>query len=159
MFVPDPQTLEALRAWFGDADDDGDGRVALPAEVNLFEDGVVIGQRPDVELSLDGDRLQMALTLGITRRGYEVLRAVELEATGDAAVDAWLAQASDVFVEAMPPFRSGRQAGLLVGEGIGACVPDLITFAEPDASPGPDASLGGAASQEPEAVSGTAPSF
>ncbi len=56
VFVPDAQTLEALRAWFGDADEDGDGRVALPAEVNLFEDGVVIGQRPDVELALDGDR-------------------------------------------------------------------------------------------------------
>ena len=136
-FAPDAQTLEALRAWVSVADEDGDGQVSLPAEVNLFEDGVVIGQRPDLQLALDGDQVQLALGLGITRRGYEVLRAIELDATGDATVDAWLAAASDAFVEAMPPFRSGRRAGLLLGDGIGACATALIS-----ASPAPDASPG-----------------
>ena len=132
-FAPDAQTLEALRAWVSVADEDGDGRVSLPAEVNLFEDGVVIGQRPDLQLALDGDQVQLALRLGITRRGYEVLRAIDLDATGDATIDAWLTAASDAFVEAMPPFRSGRKAGLLLGDAIGACATALIS-----ASPAPD---------------------
>jgi hypothetical protein len=125
-FAPDAQSMEALRAWVNVSDDDGDGRVSLPAEVNLFEEGVVIGQRPDLRLALADDQVQLALGLGITRRGYEVLRAIELDATGDATVDAWLAAASDAFVEAMPPFRVGRRAGPIVGDGVGACATLLI---------------------------------
>jgi hypothetical protein len=128
-FTTDAETLEALRSFVSAGDEDGDGRVMRPASVNLFEDGVVIGQRPDLELALDGEQVQLALELGITRRGYEVVRAVDLEPTGDAAVDAWLARAVDAFTEAMPPFRSGRQAGVLLGEGIGSCATSLI--AEP----------------------------
>ena len=148
-FAADPQALEALRSYVDRADEDGDGRVTLPAQVNLFEDGVVIGQRPAVKLALDGEQVQLALELGITRRGYEVLRAVDLAPTGDVVVDAWLGRAMDAFVEAMPPFRSGRQAGLLLGEGVGACATALITAKAPaiDASP------------EPDAVSGTSASF
>ncbi len=154
-FAVDAQALEALRSYVASADEDGDGRVTLPAQVNLFENGVVIGQRPAVELALDGEQVQLALELGITRRGYEVLRAVDLAPTGDAVVDAWLERAMDAFVEAMPPFRSGRQAGLLLGEGVGACATTLIT--EP--APVLDASPASAASPEPEAVSGTSTSF
>ena len=52
--------------------------------------------------------------------GYEVVRAIDLETTGDPVADDWLAGALDAFVEAMPPFRSGRQAGPILGEGLGA---------------------------------------
>jgi hypothetical protein len=123
--APDPASLEALRAYVAAADDDADGRVSLQADVNLFEDGQVIGQRPPLWLALADERVQLGLQLGIARRGYEVLRAIDLEATGDPVVDAWLDRAVDAFIEAMPPFRSGRQAGAILGDGVGTCVPAL----------------------------------
>jgi hypothetical protein len=174
-FRPDGTALQALRDLVGTADDDADGTVTIAARATLFEDGVSIGQRPDVSVVLDGEQLQMALELGITRRGYEVLRDLALEPTGDAAADAWLERAADAFLEAMPPFRSGRQAGSLVGDGVGSCVPALIgplePDTEPDVSPGPDASATAGtstdadastetdASQDPAAASGAAASF
>lgn len=124
-FRPDQASLDALRSYLASADDDGDGRVALPVSVNLFEDGTVIGQRADLWLALDGDQLELVLEIGVTRRGYEVLRAVDVDPTGDAVVDAWLVRALEAFVEAVPPFRSARQAGTLVGEGSGSCATAL----------------------------------
>ena len=53
--------LEVLQSLVGRLDEDGDGVAALPSSVNLFEDGVVIGQRPDVRLRLDGDTAELAL--------------------------------------------------------------------------------------------------
>ena len=106
-------------------DNDGDGRVDLESTVDLFEDGAVIGQRPLVSLALDGDRAQLGLELGLTRRGYEVLRAIDLAPSGDDVADAWLERASDALLVAMPPFRSGKRAGSLVGEGAGTCVSAL----------------------------------
>ncbi len=141
-FAPDAESLEALRAWISVRDDDGDGQVSLPAEVNLFEDGVVIGQRPELQLALAGEQVQLALELGITRRGYEVLRAIELDATGDATtVDAWLAAASDAFVEAMPPFLSGKKSGMLVGETLAGCTPALAGIWGESSIAGPDEGL------------------
>jgi hypothetical protein len=137
--VPDAESLDALRAWVASADDDADGLVALRADVNLFDDGEVIGQRPQLWLALQDERVQLGLQLGITRRGYEVLRAVDLEATGQPAVDAWLARAVAAMVEAMPPFRSGRQVGAIVGDGVGSCVP-LLADAWVQAPAGSDTS-------------------
>jgi hypothetical protein len=158
-FRPDGSALQALRDFVGAADDDADGRVTVASRATLLEDGVSIGQRPGVSVALDGAQLQMALQLGITRRGYEVLRDLALEPTGDATVDAWLARAADALLEAMPPFRSGRQAGLVVGDSIGACVPALIAPPVPSFSPGPDGSPGDDASQAPEAASPAVASF
>jgi hypothetical protein len=145
-FLTDQASQEALRSFLASADDDGDGLVAVPVSVNLFEDGTVMGQRADLWLALDGDRLELALEVGVTRRGYEVLRAVDAESTGDAVVDAWLGRALEAFVEAAPPFRSARQAGTLVGEGPGSCASALAgarassTGADPSVVPTPESS-------------------
>ncbi len=73
----DRQLRPALEALIADRDEDGDGRIGLPTWVNLFEDGIVIRQRPDLQISLDGDDAVLALELGLTRRGYNVLRDFE----------------------------------------------------------------------------------
>ena len=41
----------------------------------------------------------------------------------------------------MPPFRSGKKAGLVVGEGIGSCIPGFEhrRSRSREASPGPTA--------------------
>jgi hypothetical protein len=126
-FAVDGTTRPALDSLLQTLDEDGDGSVQLASEVALFEDGVVIGQRPEVSLSLEGDQALMGLELGLTRRGYEVLRAIDLAPTGDETADAWLAEATGALVEAMPPFRAGRRGGTLVGDATGACVPALAT--------------------------------
>lgn len=110
--------IEALIA----ASDAADGTLMLPSTVSLFEDGAVVRQRPDIQLRLDGEIAELSVELGLTRRGYNVLRDVELEPTGEATADAWLEQSTDILREMMPPFRSTKKAGLVVGEGIGACV-------------------------------------
>ena len=123
-----------------DPDDEaGDGIVSIPAWVNLFEDGIVIRQRADLQLALDEDHALLATELGLTRRGYNVLRDFEPDPTGDDALDAWLERATDALRETMPPFRLSKRGGLLVGEGTGACVPWLAlpAPAEPEASPTP----------------------
>lgn len=119
----------------GTGESSGTGETALASTVSLFEDGVVIRQRPDVRLGLDGDRATLSLELGLTRRGYNVLRDIEMQSTGDAVVDAWLSRASDALTESMPPFRVGKKAGLVVGEAIGGCIPSLSRRAEPRATP------------------------
>jgi hypothetical protein len=136
----DDDTRQALDALLVAADDDGDGRIGIDSTVSLFEDGVVIRQRPLVELALDGDRAQLALELGLTRRGYNVLRDIEVEPSGDERVDAWLARATDALTETMPPFRSARKPGLVAGAGIGACIP-WLTPPEPSPEATPDASV------------------
>jgi hypothetical protein len=151
-FRPDETTLEALRDFVSAADDDADGRVAVRARASLSEDGTAISQRPDVIVALDGERIQLALQLGITRRGYEVLRDLKLEPTGDAVVDAWLARAADAFLEAMPPFRSGRQAGVLVGDGIGSCATQLIEASDPASARASDRSADPASDPSAEAL-------
>jgi hypothetical protein len=125
-FWLDAATRRELAALIAMADDDGDGRIGLASTVNLFEGGAVIGQHPDVRLALAGEGAQLALDVGLTRRGYEVLRRIELEPTGNAAADAWLVRATDALTEAMPPFRSGKRGGPLVGDGIGTCATELI---------------------------------
>jgi hypothetical protein len=82
-----------------------------------------MGQRPEVRLAIHERRVQLVLQLRTTRQGYEVLRAIDLESTGDPVADGWLAGALDAFAEAVRPFRSGRQAGPIVGEGLGSCRP------------------------------------
>jgi hypothetical protein len=131
----------ALEAFITGADEDGDGRIGLPTWVNLFEDGLVIRQRPDLEIALDGDQAVLALELGLTRRGYNVLRDLEPGMTGEADLDAWLERATDALRATMPPFRLNKTSGLLVGEGIGACVPWFVpqAGAEPTASPAVEA--------------------
>jgi hypothetical protein len=124
-FAMDETARQALEPLFQALDAEESGNVALASEVALFENGAVIGQRPEISLSLDGDRALLGLELGLTRRGYEVLRAIDLEPTGVEAADAWLAEATDALVEAMPPFRAGRRGGVLVGDATGACVPAL----------------------------------
>jgi hypothetical protein len=156
--VPDAASLEALRAWVASTDDDGDGLVSLRADVNLFDDGEVIGQRPQLWLALEDEGAQLGLQLGITRRGYEVLRAVDLEATGEAVVDAWLAQAVEAMVEAMPPFRSGRQVGDIVGDGVGSCAPALAgIWSRSDGSPGTMVASPGPSPADGGMAIGTAP--
>jgi hypothetical protein len=123
-FALDADTRQTLERALASLDEDGDGVVALDSAVDLFEDGAVMGQRPAVSLTLDGDQLRLSLDLGLTRRGYEVLRAIELESTDDADADAWLDEAADAFLEAMPPFRAGRRGGALSGDGAGSCASD-----------------------------------
>jgi len=127
----EPEVRDALEAIITAADEDGDGRAVIAANVNLFEDGVVIRQRPDLEISLDDGGARLALELGLTRRGYNVLRDIELESTGDATVDAWLERAADALRVVMPPFRSTKKTGLVAGEGIGSCIPWLTPAPEP----------------------------
>ena len=106
--------------------------------MSLFEDGLVIRQQPDIELALAGDEAQLAIELGLTRRGYNVLRDIEPEPTGDERVDAWLERATDAWSEYLPPFRSTRKAGLVAGEGVGACVGWLAPVLDPTPGPSPD---------------------
>jgi hypothetical protein len=134
----------ALEALIAERDEDGDGRIGLPTWVNLFEDGIVIRQRPDLDVALDGDLVLLSVELGLTRRGYNVLRDFEPQATGDAALDAWLERATDALRQTMPPFRSNKKGGLLIGEGIGSCIPWITPPAPvPEASDAPEP--GGAA--------------
>jgi hypothetical protein len=145
----DDSTRTALEGVIAAADEDGDGRIGLASTVNLFEDGVVIRQRPQVELATDGNLAHIGVELGLTRRGYNVLRDFELAPTGDAAVDAWLEEATEALSETMPPFRSGKKAGLVAGEGIGSCIPWLEAPPEPE--PEPEASASPDASAAPSA--------
>lgn len=132
----DEAVRPALQAWIAANDEAGDGRARLATWVNLFEDGLVIRQRPDLLIAFDGDAATLALELGLTRRGYNVLRDFEPTSTGDDQLDAWIEQATDAMRAAMPPFRLNRKSGLLVGEGIGSCVP-WFTPAEPEPEPEP----------------------
>ena len=122
----------ALETFIAENDEDGDGRVGLQTWVNLFENGIVLRQRPDLEIALDGDEAILALELGLTRRGYNVLRDFEPDPTGDTIVDAWLERGTGALRETMPPFRLNKRGGLLVGEEVGACIP---WFAPPAAAP------------------------
>jgi hypothetical protein len=133
-FALDAESRASLDALIAAADDDGDGRVELPSFVDLFEDGGAIGQRPGLMLALDGDTAQLALQLGLTRRGFDVVRQITPEATGDAALDAWLAEASESLAEAMPPFRVGRRGGQLVGAVPGSCLTELADPPSPEPS-------------------------
>ena len=143
----DDDTRGALEAVIAAADEDGDGRIGIRSTVSLFEDGVVIRQRPKVELAVDDGGARLALELGLTRRGYNVLRDIELESTGDAQVDAWLERATDSLSEHMPPFRSARKPGLIAGEDIGSCIPWLEPSPVPAPEPGSEASAVPAADQ------------
>ena len=124
----------AIEAFIEAGDEDGDGRVSVPTWVTLFEDGIVLRQRSALELGVDGDEALLSLELGLTRRGYNVLRDFEPATTGDAGLDAWVERASEALRVNMPPFRLNKRSGLLLGEGIGACVPWITTPPEPEAT-------------------------
>ena len=130
---------QALETYIAAEDEDGDGRVGVQTWVNLFEDGIVLRQRPDLQIALDGDEAILALELGLTRRGYNVLRDFEPASTGDDRLDGWIDRATDALRVNMPPFRLNKRSGLLVGEGIGACVPWLSPPPEPEPEPEPKA--------------------
>jgi hypothetical protein len=121
----DDDTRTALEALIAQRDGDGDGRIDLASTVSLFEDGLVIRQELPLRLALEGDQAHLAVELGLTRRGYNVLRDFEPEPSGDELVDAWLDRATDALSAHMPPFRSTKRAGLVAGEGIGSCIPWL----------------------------------
>jgi hypothetical protein len=153
-FRLDAETRAALEAFLASVDEDGDGRVEVPASVDLFEDGKVIGQRPTLLLAVEGDTAQLAVQLGLTRRGFDVLRQLTPEATGDAAVDAWLAEATDAVARTLPPFRVGRRGGQLVGDGPGTCLTVLIGALGGEAS---DAQPSPTAEPSPTAVPAASP--
>ena len=141
----DGKARAALADLIAAGDDDGpegDDRITVPAWVNLFEDGIVIRQRTDLELALwDDDDALLSTELGLTRRGYNVLRDFEPDSTGDRDLDAWLESATDALRETMPPWRLSKRGGVLVGEAIGACIPWFVPPAEltPDPTePGSD---------------------
>ena len=116
----------ALEMVIATADEDGDGQALLASTVSLFEDGVVIRQRPDIGLKLEGDTATLWLELGLTRRGYNALRDIDVAPTGDGMADAWLERATNALSQSMPPFRVTKKAGLVAGEGVGACLPVSI---------------------------------
>jgi hypothetical protein len=122
----DAESRAAIEKLINAEDTDADGRIGLPATVSLFEDGLVIRQRPEVELALDGDTAQLAVELGLTRRGFNVVRSIKLEPTGNEVADAYLERATRALLDATPPFRSGKRAGPIAGDGIGTCVTALI---------------------------------
>jgi hypothetical protein len=135
-------TRDALAAVIAASGTEGDGRAVLESTVTLFEDGTTVRQRPMLELAIDGDTVQLAVELGLARRGFDVVRQMTLSSTGDAAVDAWLAGASDALVEALPPFRVTRRGGSVVGD-LALCLPDLVDNPANDApagDPGPSGS-------------------
>jgi len=139
VLLVDDASRAALEAFVAAADDDdADGKVGLPSTVSLFEDGLVIRQRPEVELTLDGDRAQLAVQLGLTRRGYSVVRDIRIRATDDAIVDAYLERAARALVESSPAFRAKKKSGLLSGPGIGACATQLIAPPPPPPEPSID---------------------
>jgi hypothetical protein len=145
----------AMKSLIGARDEDGDGRILLPSTVGLFEDGLVVRQRPDVELSIEGDRLSVALQLGLTRRGFTLLRDVVIESTDDPLADAYLERVVQAFSSVTPPFRSGKKSGPVVGSGWGSCVPALISAPAIAAETDPDASIGSEATGS-EATGGPA---
>jgi hypothetical protein len=123
----DDASRAALGMLIEELDDDGDGRVGIPAWVSLFEEGLVIRQRHDLELAIDGEHALLGVELGLIRRGYSVLRDFEPEPTGHAALDAWLERATDAVRETMPPFRTTKKEGMLLGGTAGSCVPWLAS--------------------------------
>ena len=139
--LTDENVRSRVAALIAERDADGDGRASLPAWVNLFQNGTVVRQRADLELALDGEAALIATELGLLKRGYNVLRNIELDETGDRAVDAWLGEATDALREAMPPFRVNKRAGLLTGGAIGACIPWLEAPLEPVPSDPPAATI------------------
>ena len=114
---------DALEALLAERDPDADGHVALPSTATLISEGLNVRQRPEVEVGLDGDRLSIALQLGLPRRGYHVLRDIALRPTGVDAADAALERLTVALVEAIPPFRSGRRGGVVLGDATGSCLP------------------------------------
>lgn len=145
-FRVDGATRDALAAAIAAADADDDGRAAIDASVDLFEDGAGIRQRPRLDVALDGDTVQLAFEIGLAKRGFDVLRQLTPASTADAAADTWLAGASDALVEALPPFRVARRGGSLVGD-LASCVPALV---EP---PLPEAPIAGASDAPEDATS------
>jgi hypothetical protein len=140
----------AMQALIDARDEDGDGRIMLPSTIALFEDGLVVRQRPDVELAIEDDQVSVAVQLGLTRRGFTILRDVVIGSTDDPVADAFLERIAQALTAVTPPFRSGKKTGPVVGSGWGSCVPALIDAPvvspalDPDASAGPDVAVGAA---------------
>lgn len=139
----DEASRATVEAWVAASDDDGDGRIALTSTVSLLDDGLIIRQESEIGLALDGDAVQLAMRLGLTRRGYDVVRNIVIDTTGDAAVDAYLARATEAFVQVTPAFRNGKKGGLLYGGAIGGCVTELITAPAPATDEGDAAAPSG----------------
>ena len=68
----------------------------------------------------------MALELGLTKRGFTVVRDIVLESTGDADTDALLERMARSLSDVTPPFRSAKRTGPVAGAGPGSCTPKLI---------------------------------
>ena len=127
-----------MRSLIETRDADGDGRIGIPATIGLFEEGLVIRQRPEIMFALDENRASMAVELGLTKRGFTILRDVVVESTDDAATDALLERMARSLAVVTPPFRSARRSGPVAGEGAGSCAPSLIVpraVADPNGTP------------------------
>lgn len=131
-FALTPDERAALEALVAARDEDGDGVIGLPSTVGLFEDGLVVRQRPDLDVALDGDRLEVGLRIGLTRRGFNTLRDVVIATTDDPSADVLLERVARSLSAIMPPFRSGRKSGSVLGPGPASCAASLIE------APGPD---------------------
>jgi hypothetical protein len=153
--------LAAVAGLFPEAGADGLRRVDLPSTATLISEGQNTRQRLDVALALDGDRLAIGVQLGLPRRGYHVLRDIGFRSVAslDPAAEVVLMRLAASLSESVPPFRSVRQGGVVLGDGQ-ACLPagllpdvEAQTAAVPAASDDPAA---GDAAGESAAPSGSA---
>jgi hypothetical protein len=103
----------------GDGDADG---LDLRGSVVVIEEGLNVRQAPAMNVRLVDGEAVLSVTLGLTRRGFMVLRDLEVEPTGDAVADAFLARAADALVASVPPFRVARKAGQVLASAGRPCV-------------------------------------
>jgi hypothetical protein len=123
-FALTDEERSALERLIATEDVDADGAIELAGEAVLVEEGLNVRQTPRLSLRLQDGEAALVVGLGLTRRGFIVIRDIALEPSGDAVVDAVLTRAADAFVDAVPPFRVARRGGPVLISPNGSCLPE-----------------------------------
>jgi hypothetical protein len=112
---------DAIEAWFGNADPDGDGVAGLRIRVYVRVDETPLQlQRSRAKIILRGGNFYFGTTVGLDKFGRYRITKIELGETGDPNVDRIFKHAADAFVQIMPPWNVARPEGLTAGDA--ACV-------------------------------------
>ena len=74
-----------------------------------------------LRVTIRGGNLYMGAIVGLGAYGYHKLRSIELDSTGNEAVDGILKRSADAAVTTMPPWAVDEQQGLTAGDP--TCLP------------------------------------